>query len=280
MTGGSSAPTAHETKLSVVQLIYQKKRHPKGPGQAWGLGPHKPHEVRQGQVQDLASAHSIHTRLLPFPPPYTTRNLLLLSAADLPEAQHRQNPSTQVPLLFSSPAAKPDISSQHRMRAVFPSASGCDAITQSSAATCGKQKGCGHVPPLCQLWWRGGCTDHPLLTAWPSKTGDKTQGIWTNKLQNTAPEKQCSFLASGRGSEDTAGDCNLFSPTPRGRKLFLHNGFVCTAESYDCKGKPWNKPHLPRWLGQVTFASQHTLLVGTHKIIFCSNITSTKKVTA
>lgn len=176
--------------------------------------------------------------------------------------------------LFSSLAAKPDISSRHRMRAVLPS--GYDAITQSNAATCGKQKGCSHIPPLCGEGV-GAETTPCLQPGFLTQVTYKTQGIWTScKMQHLSSNIPWWPLG---GADDKAGDCNLFSHTQRGTRLFLHKGFGCTVESYDCKGKPWNKPHLPRWSGQVTCASQHTLLVGTQKIIFHSNTTSTKKVT-
>lgn len=130
-----------------------------------------------GQVQGPASAHSIHTfpwaaAFSPFPHYHEPCSCLLLLTCLMHSTGRTLLSKGLCQNLSSSLAAKPDISSQHRMRVIFPSASGYDAITQSNAATCKKQKGCGHIPPLCQLWWRGGCTDHPLLTAWPFKTGD------------------------------------------------------------------------------------------------------------
>lgn len=107
--------------------------------------------------------------------------------------------------------------------------------TSHPCASCGGEVGAQTIP----------CLQPGLLR----QVTYKPQGIWTNKLQNTAPGKQCSLAAFSRGSEDTAGDCNLFSHTPRGMKLFLHNDFICTAEPYECKGKPWNKLHLPQVIG-------------------------------
>lgn len=130
----------------------------------------------QGQVQDLTSAQNIHTFLWAAafflsPHYHETCSCFLPLTCLMPSIGRTLLSKFLCQNLLSSLAAKPDISSQHRMRSISPSASAYDAITQSNVAICWKQKGCDHIPPLCQLWWRGGCTDHPLLTAWPFKTG-------------------------------------------------------------------------------------------------------------
>lgn len=78
------------------------------------------------------------------------------------------------------------------------------------------------LPALCPpRWSRWAHRATPRFTAWPFERGGIQHPRDLNRLQNTAPEKQCSVVTS----EQMPGDCNLFSHssyTQRGTRLFLN----------------------------------------------------------